>query len=152
MKQIFPFIAILLLVSGIHAQESTCGTHFSDTEMHHLRTVLKKIPVSQHKDGEVDCVPIRYHIVRSDDGVSAATQAVFEYCVLNIAAWTKIRTFSPNLALAGGGALNRNAVDLLRDKWDTVHVPKNPGDPGSCIGAVLAKTKTKVTIDKQWHR
>jgi gliding motility-associated-like protein len=75
MKQIFPFIAILLLVSGIHAQESTCGTHFSDTEMHHLRTVLKKIPVSQHKDGEVDCVPIRYHIVRSDDGVSAATQA-----------------------------------------------------------------------------
>ena len=25
---------------------------------------------------------------------------------------------------------------------------QNPGDPGSCIGAVLAKTKTKVGLDK----
>ena len=84
--------------------------------------------------------------------IAAATQAVFEYCVVNIAAWTKVQTGSKHLALAGGGALNRDAVDLLRNKWDTVHVPQNPGDPGSCIGAVLAKTKTKVTLDKQWHR
>ena len=84
--------------------------------------------------------------------IAAATQAVFEYCVVNIAAWTKIHTGCKHLALAGGGALNRDAVDLLRDKWDTVHVPQNPGDPGSCIGAVLAKTKTKVILDKQWHR
>jgi predicted NodU family carbamoyl transferase len=84
--------------------------------------------------------------------IAAATQAVFEYCVVNIAAWTKIRTFSPNLALAGGGALNRDAVDLLRDRWDTVHVPQNPGDPGSCIGAVLAKTKQKISIDRKWNK
>jgi carbamoyltransferase len=83
--------------------------------------------------------------------IAAATQKVFEYCVINMAAWSKIRTFSPNLALAGGGALNRQAVALLNG-WDSVHVPQNPGDPGSCIGAVLAKTKTKVTLDKQWHR
>ena len=83
--------------------------------------------------------------------IAAATQAVFEYCVVNIAAWTKTRTFSPNLALAGGGALNRQAVALLSD-WNTVHVPHNPGDPGSCIGAVLAKTKQRIKLDKQWHR
>jgi predicted NodU family carbamoyl transferase len=82
--------------------------------------------------------------------IAAATQAVFEYCVVNLAAWTKIKTFSPNLALAGGGALNRQAVALLTD-WDTVHVPQNPGDPGSCIGAVLAKTKTKIDLTGKWH-
>jgi carbamoyltransferase len=83
--------------------------------------------------------------------IAAATQAVFEYCVVNIAAWTKIRTFSPNLALAGGGALNRDAVDLLRPKWDTVHVPQNPGDPGSCIGAVLAKTQQTIDLTGKWN-
>jgi carbamoyltransferase len=83
--------------------------------------------------------------------IAAATQAVFEYCVVNIAVWTKIKTGSKHLALAGGGALNRNAVDLLRDKWDTVHVPQNPGDPGSCVGAVLAKTQQRIILKGQWH-
>ena len=83
--------------------------------------------------------------------IAAATQAVFEYCLLNLSAWAKIHTGSKHLALAGGGALNRQAVDLLRDKWDTVHVPQNPGDPGSCIGAVLAKTKQRTELKEQWH-
>jgi carbamoyltransferase len=83
--------------------------------------------------------------------IAAATQQVFEYCLVNIAAWTKIKTGSKNLALAGGGALNRQAVALLTD-WDSVHVPQNPGDPGSCIGAVLAKTRQRTILDNQWHR
>ena len=82
--------------------------------------------------------------------IAAATQAVFEYCVINIAAWTKIKTGSKHLALAGGGALNRQAVALLTD-WNTVHVPQNPGDPGSCIGAVLAKTKQRTMLEGKWH-
>ena len=82
--------------------------------------------------------------------IAAATQQVFEYCLINLAAWTKRKTGSDNLALAGGGALNRQAVALLHN-WDTVHVPKNPGDPGSCIGAVLAKTQQRITIDNKWH-
>jgi len=84
--------------------------------------------------------------------IAAATQKVFEYCVNNLSAWTKKHTGSKHLALAGGGALNRRAVDGIRDKWSEVHVPHNPGDPGSCIGAVLAQTKTKITLDKQWQR
>ena len=83
--------------------------------------------------------------------IAAATQAVFEYCVVNIAAWTKKQTNCKHLALAGGGALNRQAVALLTD-WETVHVPPNPGDPGSCIGAVLARTKQKIIVDNQWHK
>lgn len=83
--------------------------------------------------------------------IAAATQRVFEYCLINLAAWTKAQTKCNYLALAGGGALNRQAVALLTD-WDSVHVPKNPGDPGSCIGAVLAKTKQQITLDNQWHK
>jgi carbamoyltransferase len=83
--------------------------------------------------------------------IAAATQQVFEYCLINLAAWTKSKTGSKNLALAGGGALNKQAVALLTD-WHTVHVPQNPGDPGSCIGAVLAKTKSRTTLDNKWHR
>jgi predicted NodU family carbamoyl transferase len=83
--------------------------------------------------------------------IAAATQQVFEYCLLNLATWTKIKTRSKNLALAGGGALNRQAVALLT-RWDSVHVPTNPGDPGSCIGAVLAKTKQRTRLGRKWHR
>jgi len=83
--------------------------------------------------------------------IAAATQSVFEYCVMNVSEWTLSKTGSANLALAGGGALNRDAVDKLRNRWDNVHVPKNPGDPGSCIGAVLAHTKQYTEVDKKWH-
>ena len=49
-------------------------------------------------------------------------------------------------------SLIKEAVDKIRDQWDSVYVPPNPGDPGSCIGAVLAKTKTKIELDKQWYQ
>lgn len=84
--------------------------------------------------------------------IAAATQRIFELSLKHLSNWAKDRTFSENLALAGGGALNRQAVDLIRHKWNNVHVPHNPGDPGSCIGAVLAKTKTKVTLDNTWYK
>ena len=84
--------------------------------------------------------------------LAATTQAVFEEAVQGLSMWTQLRTGSDNLALAGGGALNRQAIDKIRGYWDTVHVPKNPGDPGSCIGAVLAKNKTVINIDSAWHR
>ena len=83
--------------------------------------------------------------------LAADVQGVFEYCLLNLAAWTEAQTNCKHLALAGGGAMNKQAVDLLRPKWDTVHVPQNPGDPGSCVGAVLAQTKTKIKLDGKWQ-
>jgi carbamoyltransferase len=84
--------------------------------------------------------------------IAAATQAIFEYSVNVLSIWAKVQTGSVHLALAGGGALNRDAVDKIRNQWLSVHVPTNPGDPGSCIGAVLAKTKQKIVIDKQWYQ
>ena len=84
--------------------------------------------------------------------IAAATQAMFEYCLLNLSEWTRISTGLKNLALAGGGALNRQAVDKIRPRWNNVWVPPNPGDPGSCVGAVLARTHTKTNIDNIWHK
>jgi len=75
--------------------------------------------------------------------IAAATQHIFEYCVSVLSIWTKVQTDSKHLALAGGGALNKDAVNKIQGHWDNVYVPPNPGDPGSCIGAVLAKNKTR---------
>ena len=85
--------------------------------------------------------------------LAAAVQWVFEYCVCNLSEWTRKATGSKNLALAGGGAMNRDAVNRIRRNWDTVWVPPNPGDPGSCIGAILADKKQRINnIDKVWNR
>lgn len=84
--------------------------------------------------------------------IAAATQMVFEYCVANLSAWAKLHTGSKNLALAGGGALNRQAIERIKSNWNNVHVPQNPGDPGSCIGAVLARTKQQIELNGKWHK
>lgn len=84
--------------------------------------------------------------------IAAATQSIFEYSVNVLSDWAKNQTGAVHLALAGGGALNRDAIDKIRKTWISVHVPTNPGDPGSCVGSVLAKTKNKITLDKQWYK
>jgi len=93
--------------------------------------------------------------LRSDQDIAdigASTQHIFELSLKHLSNWAKDKTSSPHLALAGGGALNRQAVQLIESKWKSVWVPTNPGDPGSCIGAVLAQTQTKVDIDKRWFK
>lgn len=85
--------------------------------------------------------------------IAAATQAVFEYCVKILSNWTHWKTNNGGaIALAGGGALNKRAMDNISKDWKHLWVPPNPGDPGSCIGAVLANTQTKVTLDKRWYK
>jgi carbamoyltransferase len=83
--------------------------------------------------------------------IAAATQHIFEYCVSVLSIWAKVQTDAKHIALAGGGALNKDAIDKIKGHWDSVWVPRNPGDPGSCIGAVLAKTKQRQIIDKEWY-
>ena len=83
--------------------------------------------------------------------IAAATQAIFEYSVNVLSIWAKVQTGSRHVALAGGGALNKDAVSKIRMQWDSVWVPRNPGDPGSCIGAVLAKTKQRQILEKEWY-
>ena len=92
--------------------------------------------------------------IKSDHALkklAASTQSIFEEAVTGLSMYAKAATNSSNLALAGGGALNRKAVDKIRKDWTNIHVPKNPGDPGSCIGAVLAQWKTRIDIENKWH-
>ena len=85
--------------------------------------------------------------------IAAATQSVFEYCVKILSNYAHYKTnHGKAIAFAGGGALNKKAMDQVRQDWENVWIPPNPGDPGSCIGAVLAKTKTKIELDKQWYQ
>jgi len=84
--------------------------------------------------------------------IAAATQRIFELSLKHLSEWAKEKTQAPHLALAGGGALNQQAVKKINRKWKNVWVPPNPGDPGSCIGAVLAQSKTKITLDNQWYK
>lgn len=83
--------------------------------------------------------------------IAAATQYVFEACVGMLTRWARRITGANHLAITGGGALNKGAVDRIRPDWDSVWVPHNPGDPGSCIGAVLAQTKKFTSLDDKWH-
>jgi carbamoyltransferase len=86
--------------------------------------------------------------------IAAATQAIFEDILTWLSAWARFETGCSYLALAGGGALNKDAVDGIRNQWKHVHVPMNPGDPGSCIGAVLAHNKKSVeqVLDNIWYK
>jgi carbamoyltransferase len=85
--------------------------------------------------------------------LAATTQMVFEQAIQDASYKVFDSTNSHHLALAGGGALNKQGVDKIRKQWESIWVPPNPGDPGSCIGAVLARTKTKiVSVDKRWYQ
>ena len=49
-----------------------------------------------------------------------------------------------NIVFVGGCALNVSANRLLDMLFDNVHIPPNPGDGGSAIGCVLARTRKHI--------
>lgn len=86
--------------------------------------------------------------------IAAATQSVFEYACKILSNYAHYKTnHGTALALSGGGALNRDMVKNISKDWQNVWVPPNPGDPGSCIGAILADKKQRIeNIDSVWHK
>ena len=85
--------------------------------------------------------------------IAATTQSIFEYCLKILSNYAHWKTNNGQaLALAGGGALNKKAVGQISKDWKNVWVPPNPGDPGSCIGAVTARTKEFISLDKRWYQ
>lgn len=83
--------------------------------------------------------------------IAAATQTLFEYSLHVLSIWAKVTTRADHLALAGGGALNSQAVNAIRPQWNSVWVPPKPGDPGSAIGCILARKQQRiVNVDKIW--
>jgi carbamoyltransferase len=81
-----------------------------------------------------------------------ATQFVFDLMMQSNSKWCLKNLPSRNLIITGGCALNRQAVDTIRPNWANVYVPPNPGDPGSCIGAVLALNKKHIDFKAEtWY-
>jgi len=86
--------------------------------------------------------------------LAAGVQTVFEDIIINISAWVKSYVEDDNVIFMGGCALNKPAIDKVRESgmFKNIYVPKNPGDPGSCLGAVFAKTKIHVDFkDNIWY-
>lgn len=84
--------------------------------------------------------------------LAATTQEIFCYAVKILSNWAHYTTGAPHLALAGGGAMNRDAVKRISSDWQSVWVPPRPGDPGSAVGCVLARTHQRITnINTAWH-
>lgn len=84
--------------------------------------------------------------------IAAATQSCFELAVKVLSNWTRWKTGANHLAIAGGGAMNHDAVNKLQSDWETIWVPPKPGDPGSAVGCILAhKQKFINNINKVWE-
>jgi len=81
-----------------------------------------------------------------------ATQFVFELIVKSCSDWLRKTQLSRNLIVVGGCALNRTAMEKINADWDDIYIPPNPGDPGSCVGAVLAMDKKHIDFQREmWY-
>jgi carbamoyltransferase len=76
--------------------------------------------------------------------IAAATQSIYEDIFQTTMLYAKTISGSENLVLMGGCALNCSANRLAPKFFDKVWIMPAPGDSGSSIGAVLAKTKQHI--------
>jgi carbamoyltransferase len=119
---------------GFHLNDHTA---FSDR----LVTLLGHPPRhrSQHMDIDADTGEVRGCADRHYADVAASVQAVCEDAVVAMAAAAHRAHPSPNLAMAGGVALNglANAAILARTPFENLYIPPAPGDSGAALGAAL---------------
>jgi len=124
--------------------------------------LLQKTVVSDELDGHMPGVHFKFNLQRGgkhilpnlDDNIEMAfaTQAVYERILKSNSDWCKKRLPSKNLIITGGCALNKQANQKIENDWKKIYVPKNPGDPGSCIGAVASKLKKHLDYDEKiWY-
>ena len=76
------------------------------------------------------------------EDIAASAQAQLESELLDIFALA--RKYGPNVAYAGGVALNCVANSKIRPMFDNMWIFPNPGDAGSALGCVLAHTKERI--------
>jgi carbamoyltransferase len=84
-------------------------------------------------------------IVNDTFDIAAATQAVYEEYFDKIIAHARKSVPSDNLIIMGGCALNCSANPLAYKYYENIWIMPNPGDAGSAVGAVLAKTRSKIS-------
>ena len=124
--------------------------------------LLQKTVVSDALDGHMPGVHFKFNLHRGgkhilpnlDDNIEMAfaTQTVYERILKSNSDWCKKRLPSTNLIITGGCALNKQANQKIEKDWKNIYVPRNPGDPGSCIGAVASKLKKHLDYDEKiWY-
>ena len=103
----------------------------------------------------LNAIPINKPELKSDMDMARlanATQFVFELMMKSNSKWCLKNLPSRNLIITGGCALNKQAVRLIKKDWDNIWIPPNPGDPGSCIGGVLAMNKQHIDFNPEiWY-
>ena len=79
------------------------------------------------------------------DDIPAAAQLAYETIFHDLVKRiSELPINNGNIVFVGGCALNVSANYLLDVLFDNVHIPPNPGDGGSAIGCVLARTKKHI--------
>ena len=124
--------------------------------------LVKKELIEDDLNGYVPGVHFKHNLHRGanwllpeckdNKNMAYATQAIYEE-ILDSNSKYCLRNFpSRNLIITGGCALNKQANQSIESDWDNLYVPKNPGDPGSCIGGVASKLKKHLDYsDKIWY-
>jgi len=87
-------------------------------------------------------IPVKKWFWHAPQDIAASAQAQLETELLGIFAIA--RKYGPNVAYAGGVALNCVANSKIRGMFDNMWIFPNPGDAGSALGCVLAHTKQKI--------
>ena len=121
--------------------------------------------VRVHDDGRYEIAPIdleRLSGPRRERGsaleqrhfdLAASLQSVLEETVLKIARWLRRASGEPNLAMAGGVALNCVMNGRLRDAaiFDRVWIQPAAGDAGTALGAALWVDATERGGPRRWE-
>jgi carbamoyltransferase len=113
-----------------------------------------KMPFETHINLHKGCRWWRPELNSEKDlaNIAATTQKIFEEVILEHCSWARMFVPSRNLILMGGCALNKTVADKVKNLWNNFWVPKNPGDPGSCVGAVLAKYEKHIDFHSDvWY-
>jgi carbamoyltransferase len=116
--------------------------------------IKDKMPFETHINLHRGCRWWRPELNSEKDlaNIAATTQKIFEEVILEHCSWARMFVKSRNLILVGGCALNKTASDKVKNLWNSFWIPKNPGDPGSCVGAVLAKYEKHIDFnEKLWY-
>lgn len=82
--------------------------------------------------------------------VAAAVQRIYEEIFEGILKWTSHRSYTNNLVIVGGCALNCVANTLAYKYYNKVWVPPSPGDSGSSVGAVLAHLASPIDMSSAY--
>jgi carbamoyltransferase len=83
------------------------------------------------------------------EDIACSAQKHLENELLQI--FHKARKYGPNVAYAGGVALNCVANSKIHELFDNMWIFPSPGDAGSALGCILAHTKQRIKYDHCFH-